>query len=192
MRPLLTTPVLASPMVAALLLLFLAGAMAVGAMTAEAAPAARAANAEPREEILEEVMVVSRRHTPLQYAAATVTVIDRQDIQRSLTADIRDLVRYEPGVTVRNDPVRFGIDSFAIRGIGGDRIVAQIDGVSVAQSFTVGALASSGRIYTDPDFMRRVEILRGPLLPSMAAMPSVASYIYRRSILVTCCRPRTR
>lgn len=107
-------------------------------------------------------MVVSRYYTPLQHAAATVTIIDRTEIERVLTTNIRDLVRYEPGITVRNDPVRFGIDSFAIRGIGGDRIVAHVDGVPVSQSFSVGALADSGRVYTDPDFIRRVEILRGP------------------------------
>ncbi|AMN47483.1 hypothetical protein ACG33_10310 [Steroidobacter denitrificans] len=128
-----------------------------GAGAAEAGSSAEAGRA-----VLEEVMVVSRHYTPLQHAAATVTIIDRNEIERVLTTNIRDLVRYEPGITVRNDPVRFGIDSFAIRGIGGDRIVAHVDGVPVSQSFSIGALADSGRIYTDTDFIRRVEILRGP------------------------------
>ena len=156
--PLRMTALPVSMMAAASLLMFCAGAGAA----AEADSQARAASAESRTEILEEVMVVSRHYTPLQHAAATVTIIDRKEIERALTADIRHLVRYEPGITVRNDPVRFGIDSFAIRGIGGDRIVAHVDGVPVSQSFSVGALADSGRVYTDPDFIQRVEILRGP------------------------------
>lgn len=99
---------------------------------------------------------------PIQHVAATVTVIDRQDAARTLSDDVRELVRYEPGIAVRNDPVRFGLDSFAIRGIGGDRVAVEIDGVSVAETFAVGALADSGRVFTDLDFVQRVEILRGP------------------------------
>lgn len=114
------------------------------------------------DSVLEEVVVVAKRHTPLKSAPATVSVIDQAAIARTLSHDIRELVRYEPGISVRNDPVRFGIDSFAIRGIGGDRVVAEVDGVGVAESFAVGALADSGRIFTDLDFIQRVEILRGP------------------------------
>lgn len=113
-------------------------------------------------EVLEEVIVAAKRLRPLHYVPATVTVIDREDITLTLSDDIRDLIRYEPGISVRNDPVRFGIDSFAIRGIGGDRVAAEIDGIGVAESFTVGALADSGRVFTDVDFIERVEILRGP------------------------------
>lgn len=113
-------------------------------------------------EVLEEVVVAAKRRTPIQNVAATVAVIDQLHIERTLTKDIRDLVRYEPGISVRNDPVRFGIDSFSIRGIGGDRIAVEVDGVGVAESFAVGALADSGRIFTDVDFIERVEILRGP------------------------------
>ena len=114
------------------------------------------------DEVIEEVIVVAKRRMSIRSAPATVTVIDHQHIERTLSSDIRDLVRYEPGVSVRNDPVRFGLDSFAIRGIGGDRIAAEIDGIGVAESFTVGALADSGRVFSDLAFVRQVEILRGP------------------------------
>lgn len=39
---------------------------------------------------------------------ATVSVSTEQQMERRLVQDIRDLTRYEPGVSVRNDPVRFG------------------------------------------------------------------------------------
>jgi hemoglobin/transferrin/lactoferrin receptor protein len=131
--------------------------IALAALAALSAPSLALA-----EDVLEEVVVVAKRRTPIQYAPATVSVLDRQHISRTLSDDIRDLVRYEPAVTVRNDPVRFGLDSFAIRGIGGDRVVTEVDGVGVAESFSVGALADSGRIYTDVAFVQRVELLRGP------------------------------
>lgn len=134
----------------------IAAALLLGPAAMHAAPGAG------EYEVLEEVVVVAKRRTPLQHAAAVVTVIDRQQIARTLSQDIRDLVRYEPGVAVRNDPVRFGLDSFAIRGVSGDRVAAEIDGVSVAESFAVGALADSGRTFVDLDFIERVEILRGP------------------------------
>ena len=124
--------------------------------------AAQSTCAAPGEELLEEVIVAAKRLRPLNYVPASVTVIDREHIVLTLSDDIRDLVRYEPGISVRNDPVRFGTDSFVIRGIGGDRVAAEIDGVGVAESFTVGALADSGRVFTDVDFIQRVEILRGP------------------------------
>jgi hemoglobin/transferrin/lactoferrin receptor protein len=133
----------------ATLLIALAGAAATVATAADQA-------------VLEEVIVVAKRHTPLQSAPATVSVIDQVAIARTLSHDIRELVRYEPGITVRNDAVRFGIDSFAIRGIGGDRVAAEVDGVGAAEGFAVGALADSGRMFTDLDFIQRVEILRGP------------------------------
>lgn len=114
------------------------------------------------DDVLEEVFVVAKRRMPLQRAAASVTVIDQQHIERTLSDDVRDMVRYEPGISVRNDPVRFGLDSFAIRGIGGDRVVTEVDGVGAAESFNVGALADSGIVYTDVSFIQRVEVLRGP------------------------------
>lgn len=122
----------------------------------------RSAHAASDTETLEEVIVAAKRLRPLQHVPATVTVIDREQITLTLSDDIRDLVRYQPGLSVRQDGIRFGLDSFAIRGIGGDRVIAEIDGIGVAESFTVGALADSGRVFTDVDFIKRVEILRGP------------------------------
>ena len=40
--------------------------------------------------------------------AATVDVIDREQLDRQLVQDIRDLVRYEPGVSVTRSAARFG------------------------------------------------------------------------------------
>jgi hemoglobin/transferrin/lactoferrin receptor protein len=94
--------------------------------------------------------------------AATVTVIDAARIEATLASDIRELVRYEPGLTVRNDPFRFGLDTISVRGLGGNRVAVEIDGVPAAGGFAVGSYADSGRAFLDPAFVQRVEFLRGP------------------------------
>ncbi len=48
---------------------------------------------------------------------ATVTTIKAEDIERGLVRDIRDLIRYEPGVSAPNDPDRCGATVFRT-GIG--------------------------------------------------------------------------
>lgn len=63
----------------------------------------------------------------------TVTVIDAEEIDNILATDIKDLVRFEPGVTVPSSPSRFtaalaatgrdGNSGFNIRGLGGNRVL---------------------------------------------------------------------
>ena len=51
-------------------------------------------------------IVVTATRTPLEIAdaPASVTVIDDEQIADQLVTDIKDLVRYEPGVSVRRAP----------------------------------------------------------------------------------------
>ena len=123
---------------------------------------AGSAPAPARDEGLETVTVYARRITPVARVAATVTVVDETRIDTTLASDMRELVRYEPGLTVRNDPFRFGLDTVAIRGLGGNRVAVEIDGVPAAGGFAVGSYADSGRAFLDPAFVHRVEFLRGP------------------------------
>lgn len=94
---------------------------------------------------------------------ATVSVIDRQKMDRHLVVDIRDLVKYEPGVSAVGTAGRWGLDSFNIRGLDGNRVAILTDGVSASSSFgfsTTGMRA--GRSFVDPDTLKSVEIVRGP------------------------------
>jgi hemoglobin/transferrin/lactoferrin receptor protein len=135
-----------------------AAALALGT-----APAARAQGTlDGASGEIETVTVYARRIVPLAQVAATVTVIPRETIDRTLVRDVRDLVRYEPSLTVRNDPFRFGLDSFAVRGIGGNRVAVEVDGIPAAGGFAVGSFGDSGRQFVDPAFLQRVEVLRGP------------------------------
>ena len=111
---------------------------------------------------LETVVVYARRIVPVTRVAAVVTVIPRETIERTLVANVKQLVRYEPGLSVRSDPFRFGSDTISVRGIGGNRVAVEIDGVPAAGGFAVGSFAESGRSFVDPAFLERVEVLRGP------------------------------
>lgn len=92
------------------------------------AMAAQAATAAAEEPAI--TVTATRLPTLTSEVPATVTVIDAEQIADELATDIRDLVRFEPGVSVRRAPSRFsaafsptGRDGNAdinIRGSGGE------------------------------------------------------------------------
>ena len=104
----------------------------------------------------------------------TVSMIDRVQMDRHLVLTIRDLVKYEPGVSVIGTAGRFGLDSFNIRGLSGNRTRIEIDGVSQPASFgadVAGGSFRAGRNFIDLDDIKQVDIVRGPasaLYPSDA------------------------
>lgn len=108
------------------------------------------------------VVVASRAPEPLAQVQASVAVIERERIERELAQDIADLVRYLPGVRIDADANRFGRQGFSIRGLGGNRVRVEIDGVPIPDAFAVGQFASAGRDLVDLEAIERVEILRGP------------------------------
>lgn len=108
------------------------------------------------------VVVASRVAEPLRQVAATVDVVDRAEIERRQVQDLPQLVRYQPGVDVPVDAARFGAQGFSIRGLDGNRVGMEVDGVPVADAFSVGQFAAAGRDLLEIDALQRVEILRGP------------------------------
>jgi hemoglobin/transferrin/lactoferrin receptor protein len=119
-------------------------------------------------------IVITATRTPLKIedAPITLSLITAEQIADELATDIRDLIRFEPGVSVQRQPARFnaalsptgraGNDSFNIRGIGGNRVLIQVDGVRVPDGFSFGAQASGRGDYVDLGLIKSVEILRGP------------------------------
>ena len=63
---------------------------------------------------------------------------------------------------MRSDPFRFGLDTFTVRGMTGNRVVVEIDGIPSAGGFSIGSYSDSGRSFVDLAFVKRVEVLRGP------------------------------
>jgi hemoglobin/transferrin/lactoferrin receptor protein len=118
------------------------------------------------------VVTATRTAVKAEDVPLTVTVKTDEQIADELVTDIRDLVRFEPGVSVQRQPARFGAalgttgragnDSFNIRGIGGNRVLVQVDGVRVPDGFSFGAQAAGRGDYVDLGLVKSVEILRGP------------------------------
>ncbi|MDP3736633.1 MAG: TonB-dependent hemoglobin/transferrin/lactoferrin family receptor [Hyphomonadaceae bacterium] len=117
-------------------------------------------------------ITATRTEKQVDEVPVTVTVIGDETIENELATDIKDLVRFEPGVSVRNSPSRFGAAlgttgrdgnaGFNIRGLEGNRVLIQVDGVRVADSYTFGAQSQGRGDYVDLDLLKSVEILRGP------------------------------
>ncbi|TDF42182.1 TonB-dependent hemoglobin/transferrin/lactoferrin family receptor [Alteromonadaceae bacterium M269] len=110
--------------------------------------------------------------------AANVVSISSKEIDSLASSNIRDILRYEPGVTVEGNG-RFGLSGFNIRGINGDRILILLDGVPVADEFSFGPNLSARRDFVDVDLLKNVEIVRGPAstLYGSDAIGGVVSFI---------------
>jgi len=117
-------------------------------------------------------VTATRRPTTIGEVPATVSVISARQIADQMAADIKDLIRFEPGVSVHRAPARFGAASgttgrdgnagFNIRGLEGNRVLMQVDGVRVPDGFEFGAQAAGRGDYVDLGLVKSVEILRGP------------------------------
>jgi hemoglobin/transferrin/lactoferrin receptor protein len=112
---------------------------------------------------LQQVTVSATRSAQdVSQVPSTVTVQTREQLDRQNVNNIQELVRYEPGVSVGGTGQRSGLNGYNIRGIDGERILTQVDGVSIPDSFFYGPYAQTQRNYVDPEIVKRVEILRGP------------------------------
>jgi len=160
------------PFVAAIRPLLLAGAMAgilpaaAATVQGEAVAAADAGDAP--------MITVTATRTPTDAAnvPAVVSVITAEDIQNYLMEDIKDLVRFEPGISVRTQPSRPGAalgttgrdgnSGFTVRGLSGNRVLIQQDLIRLPDAFSFGAQAAGRGDYADLEMLKSVEILRGP------------------------------
>lgn len=110
--------------------------------------------------------------------AGESSVILREEMDRQLVQDLRDLMRYEPGVSVIGRG-RFGITGISIRGLDGNRVRIETDGVSAPDAFSIGSFSNAGRDFVDLDNLKRVEIVRGSAsaLYGSDALGGVVSFV---------------
>jgi hemoglobin/transferrin/lactoferrin receptor protein len=111
---------------------------------------------------VEVIGVANRFERAIDQTAGSVSVISREEMERELAANLRDVLRYEPGVTVESSAGRFGLGDIGIRGIGGNRVLMQVDGIPLPESYRVGRFSNASRNQFDLALLRRIEILRGP------------------------------
>lgn len=122
--------------------------------------------------LMQEVVVSgSRVEQDIDEVPATITTISAEDIERNAPTDLEDLMRYEVGVSVRAQPNRAsgvfsatgraGNEGVNIRGLEGDQVRLQVDGVSLPATYSSGPFAAGRGDTIDVEGYKRVEILRG-------------------------------
>lgn len=115
----------------------------------------------PVQELKKISVTATRGEREIDSIAGTVTVIDAARIESELASDIKDLIRYEPGISVSNAATRFGLSGFNIRGIEGNRVLVRLDGVPMAEAFSIGSFSDARRNLIDLEMVKSVEIIRG-------------------------------
>ncbi|NNE06478.1 MAG: TonB-dependent hemoglobin/transferrin/lactoferrin family receptor [Xanthomonadales bacterium] len=131
-------------------------------LIATSAMALQGEAAETPIELEPVVVVATKISRPVSEVAGQVSVIDRDDIRQHLVEDLDDLLRYEPGLNAETDGTRFGLAGFNIRGIGGNRVAVEVDGVPLRDRFAIGSYSNGGQELLETERIKRLEILHGP------------------------------
>lgn len=132
--------------------------VALGAQAAEIESAFEAISID----IEEVVVVASKQPRRLSNVAGQVSIINAEFIEKYLVENVDDLLRYEPGLSLEGSGTRFGANAINIRGIGGNRVAIEVDGVPVRDRFSIGNFSDGSRISAETDRIKRVEVLYGP------------------------------
>lgn len=116
--------------------------------------------------LLDKVTVSATRvEKQLKDVAGNVTVIDNEQLEREMVNSIKDMVRYEPGVQVR-EGFRGGANDFTIRGLSGNHVKITVDGTDLSQGFGLDGhgneFISASRNFVDTQTLKTVEIVKGP------------------------------
>ncbi|MBV7570424.1 TonB-dependent hemoglobin/transferrin/lactoferrin family receptor [Pseudomonas sp. PDM27] len=118
--------------------------------------------AEPVTQFDTVSVTATRTEQTLLQVPSTVSVHSEREIDQQNDKDLKDVVRYEPGVSVSGTGSRFGLSGANIRGIDGNRVLTQVDGVRVPQSNAFSPFQDVRSNYVDLDTIKQVEIIRGP------------------------------
>ena len=140
--------------------------------TAPKAPSpAQAAVAKPVAALKEVVISAGRVEQELDDVPATITTVTADDVALTNPTDLEELLKGEVGVSVRSQPNRAsgvfsavgrgGNEGVNIRGLEGDQVRLQVDGVSLPSTYASGPYAAGRGDTIDPEGYKRVEILRG-------------------------------
>lgn len=124
-------------------------------LIAAAAIAGTAHATEPLEPI---VIAASRTPITADEALASVTVIDRAEIDSSPATDLPDLLTGRAGVDISRNGGRGQNTSVHLRGTNRDHVLVLVDGVRVGSATAGGAALQSLPL----EQIERIEVVRGP------------------------------
>ena len=127
------------------------------------------------------VITATRRPSAVLTTPASVSVIDQEQLKEHLVTDLSEMFRYEPGIAVQREMRgRGGEAGIELRGIGGQRLGLQIDGVRLPGGY-VAAGSNAGQLRVDPLSLARVEVLKGPA-SSLYGSDALAGVILFRTL----------
>jgi len=133
--------------------------------------------------VLKEVMVTATRSAgDADSIASTATAVDRAQLDRRLPIDEADLFKGEADIAFARDLRRHGATRVNIRGIEDNRVVSMVDGVRLGDYYNGGGptnFTQSSSPTAMPDFLKRVEIVRGAAssLYGSDALGGVVGYV---------------
>ena len=108
---------------------------------------------------LETVVVTANRIArTVDDTQASVSVVSRQDIERSQARNIEDLLRGLPGVMISNNGGAGKQSSLFVRGTNSDHVLVLVDGIRIG-SVTSGQAALQD---IPVEQIERIELVRGP------------------------------
>ena len=117
------------------------------------------AAAEELDESLDTVVITATRTpTPLENVGSAVTVITRDEIEKSQARSLTDLLRAVPGISVAQSGRPGGQTSVFVRGLNSNQTLFLIDGARITNPLN-GLVTLSN---LTPDQVERIEIVRGP------------------------------
>lgn len=104
------------------------------------------------------VVTATRWDTPADRVIAPVTVIDRDEIERSLATDVAELLRFHGGIEISRNGGPGQVASVFIRGAESDHTLVLLDGVRI----NAGTSAIAAVQNISPEVIERIEIVKGP------------------------------
>jgi vitamin B12 transporter len=103
-------------------------------------------------------VTATRAEQSVDDALAAVSVISRDEIERSQAPDLLELLRLEAGIDIARSGGPGGQTSVFMRGTNSNHVLVLVDGVRVAAAGTGGFTWE----ILDPSIIERIEIVRGP------------------------------
>lgn len=109
----------------------------------------------------EEIIVtVNRREQPKSNIGSSISIITNEDIIKSQTVFIQDILQNIPGISLNQNGSIGGVSSIRIRGASSSQTVILINGVQINDVSSPGGGFNFANL--DPNGIERVEVLRGP------------------------------